>query len=58
MNYSNERGSAPSGAYDVSCHTVDQEVCEEKTVDQGNGYAEIVKECHTESEEYCSYTSG
>ena len=56
VNYSDERGSAPSGAYDVSCHTVDQEVCEEKTVDQGNGYAEIVKECHTESEEYCSYT--
>jgi ribosomal protein L40E len=56
VNYSNERGSAPSGAYDVSCHTNDQEVCEEKTVDQGNGYAEIVKDCHTESEEYCSYT--
>lgn len=56
VNYSNERGSAPSGAYDVSCHNQDQEVCEEKTVDQGNGYAEIVKECHTESEQYCSYT--
>ena len=56
VNYSNERGSAPSDAYDVSCHTEDQEVCEEKTVDQGNGYAEIVKECHTESEQYCSYT--
>ena len=56
MNYSNERGSAPSDAYNVSCHTEDQEVCEEKTVDQGNGYAEVVKECHTESEEYCSYT--
>jgi len=56
VNYSDERGSAPSGAYDVSCRTVDQEVCEEKTVDQGNGYAEIVEECHTESEEYCSYT--
>jgi hypothetical protein len=56
VNYSNESGSAPPGAYDVSCHTVDREVCEEKTVDQGNGFAEIVKECHTESEEYCSYT--
>jgi membrane protease subunit (stomatin/prohibitin family) len=56
VSYSNERGSAPSGAYDVSCHTQDQEVCEEKTVDQGNGFAEVVKECHTESEQYCSYT--
>jgi ribosomal protein L40E len=56
VNYSNERGSAPSAAYDVSCHTEDQEVCEEKTVDQGNGFAEVVKECHTESEQYCSYT--
>jgi ribosomal protein L40E len=56
VNYSNERGSAPSGAYDVSCHTEDQEVCEEKTVDQGNGFAEVVKDCHTESQQYCSYT--
>jgi ribosomal protein L40E len=56
VNYSNERGSTPSGAYNVSCHTEDQEVCEEKTVDQGNGFAEVVKECHTESEQYCDYT--
>jgi ribosomal protein L40E len=56
VNHSNESGSAPSDAYNVSCHTEDQEVCEEKTVDQGNGYAEIVKECHTESEQYCDYT--
>jgi hypothetical protein len=56
VNYSNERGSAPSGAYNVSCNTQDQEVCEEKTVDQGNGFAEVVKECHTESEQYCDYT--
>ncbi|CAG0992443.1 hypothetical protein ANAEL_02377 [Anaerolineales bacterium] len=56
VNYSNERGSPPSNAYNVSCHTESQEVCEEKTVDQGNGYAEIVKECHTESEQYCDYT--
>lgn len=56
VNYSNERGSAPSGAYNVSCNTEDQEVCEEKTVDQGNGFAEVVKECHTESEQYCDYT--
>lgn len=56
VNYSNERGSAPADAYNVSCHTENQEVCEEKTVDQGNGYAEVVKECHTESTQYCDYT--
>ena len=33
-----------------------QEICEYKTVDKGNGYAEVVTECHTESEQYCSYT--
>ncbi len=55
VNYSNERGSAPSDAYNVSCHTKSEEVCEEKTVDQGNGFAEVVQECHTESEQYCSY---
>jgi hypothetical protein len=56
VNYSNERGSAPSDAYNVSCQTDSQEVCEEKTVDQGNGFAEVVQECHTESEQYCDYT--
>ncbi len=56
VNYSNERGSAPSDAYNVSCHTESQEVCEEKTVDQGNGFAEVVQECHTESEQFCDYT--
>jgi ribosomal protein L40E len=56
VNYSDKRGSAPSDAYNVSCRTEDQEVCEEKTVDQGNGFAEVVKECHTESTQYCSYT--
>ncbi len=56
VNHTNERGSPPSGAYNVSCRTETQEVCEEKTVDQGNGYAEVVKECHNESEDYCSYT--
>jgi hypothetical protein len=55
VNYSNERGSPPSDAYNVSCHTENQEVCEEKTVDQGNGFAEVVKECHNESEQYCDY---
>ena len=56
VNYSNERGSAPSDAYNVSCHTESQEVCEDKTIDRGNGYAEVVQECHTESEQYCDYT--
>src|SRR3990172_3142288 len=56
VDYNNERGSPPSDAYNVSCRTESEEVCEEKTVDQGNGYAEVVQECHTESEDYCSYT--
>ena len=56
VNYSNESGNPPSEAYNLSCHTEDQEVCEEKTVDQGNGFAEVVEECHTESEQYCDYT--
>jgi hypothetical protein len=56
VNYSNERGSPPSSAYNVSCYTDSQEVCEDKTIDKGNGYAEVVTECHTETEQYCSYT--
>jgi hypothetical protein len=56
VDYSNERGSPPSGAYDVSCHNESQEVCEQRTVDKGNGYSEVVEECHTEIEQYCSYT--
>ncbi|MCK6568035.1 MAG: zinc ribbon domain-containing protein [Anaerolineales bacterium] len=56
VNYSNERGSPPSDAYNVSCRTESEEVCEQKTVDQGNGYAEVVEECHTVTEQYCSYT--
>jgi ribosomal protein L32 len=56
VNYSNERGSPPSGAYDVSCHTESEEVCTEEMVDQGNGFAEVVKNCETHSEEYCSYS--
>jgi hypothetical protein len=31
-------------------------VCEDKTVDQGNGFAEVVKQCHTDSTQYCDYT--
>lgn len=56
VNYSNERGSPPSDAYNVSCHNENREVCEQRTVDRGNGYSEIVEECHTETERYCSYT--
>jgi membrane protease subunit (stomatin/prohibitin family) len=56
VNYSNERGSPPSGAYNVSCRDESREVCEQKTIDRGNGYSEVVEECHTETEQYCSYT--
>lgn len=56
VHYNNERGNAPSGAYDVSCHDESQDVCEQKTIDKGNGYSEVVEECHTETQTYCSYT--
>lgn len=56
VRHNDERGRPPSDAYDISCHTESEEVCTERTVDQGNGYAEVVQDCHTESEEYCSYT--
>jgi hypothetical protein len=56
VHYSNESGSPPSGAFDISCHTESREVCEERVVDLGNGFGEVVQDCHSESEEYCSYT--
>ncbi len=56
VNYSNERGNPPSDAYNLSCHTESEEVCEEKTIDKGNGYAEVVKECRTVDEQFCDYT--
>jgi ribosomal protein L40E len=56
VDHSSERGSPPSDAYNVSCRDESQEVCEQKTVDKGNGYSEVVEECHTETEQYCSYT--
>jgi membrane protease subunit (stomatin/prohibitin family) len=56
VSYTNKTGGVPSEAYDVSCHTESEEICEDKTVDQGNGFAEVVRECHTESTEYCDYT--
>lgn len=56
VDYSNERGSPPSGAYDISCRDESEEVCDTKTIDRGNGYSEVVEECHTETEQFCSYT--
>ena len=56
VHYSNESGSPPSGAYDVSCHDESHEVCQERVVDQGNGYGEVVQDCHDETQQYCSYT--
>jgi len=57
VRHDNETGSVPSDAYDVSCHTESEEVCTEREVDQGNGFAEVVQDCETRSEEYCSYTA-
>ena len=56
VDYSNEPGSPPSDAYDVSCRDDSHDVCEQKTIDKGNGYSEVVEECHTETQQYCSYT--
>lgn len=56
VQYSNEQGDPPAGAYDVSCYTDTRQVCEQKTIDRGNGYAEVVEECHDESTDYCSYS--
>lgn len=56
VSYSNEQGNPPSGAYNVSCYDDVQQVCEEKTVDLGNGFAEVVQECHDDTTQYCSYT--
>jgi membrane protease subunit (stomatin/prohibitin family) len=55
VSYTNESGSPPSDAYDVACHDESREVCEQKTIDRGNGYAEVVEECRTETEQYCDY---
>jgi ribosomal protein L40E len=55
VHYSDESGNPPSSAYNVSCRTETNSVCEQKTIDKGNGYAEVVEECHDESTDYCSY---
>ena len=52
VRHNDEQGSPPSSAYDVSCHT--EESCTQRTVDKGNGYSEVVEECH--DVQYCSYT--
>jgi len=56
VNHSEESGNPPSDAYNVSCRDDSREVCEDKTIDKGNGFAEVVQECHTETTQYCSYT--
>lgn len=56
VHYTDEKGSPPSDAYNESCRTESRDVCEQKTVDLGNGYSEVVEECHTETDQYCSYT--
>ncbi len=56
VDHSNEAGSPPSDAYNVSCHDESKEVCQNKTVDKGNGYSEVVQDCHDETQQYCSYT--
>jgi hypothetical protein len=33
-----------------------QEVCTERVEDTGTGFGEVVEECRTETEQYCSYT--
>ncbi len=56
VDHNNEPGSPPSDAYNVSCRDDSHDVCEQKTIDKGNGYSEVVEECHTETQQYCSYT--
>lgn len=56
VDYNNEAGNPPSDAYNVSCRDESHDVCENKTIDKGNGYSEVVQECRTETQKYCSYT--
>ena len=56
VDYSSERGNPPSDAYNVSCWEESDEICQEKTIDRGDGYAEVVEECHTDTQQYCDYT--
>lgn len=56
VDYNNQPGSPPSDAYDVTCRDESRDVCEQRTIDRGNGYSEVVEDCHTETQQYCSYT--
>ena len=56
VNHTNEEGSPPGDAYNVSCHTESHQVCDDKVVDQGNGYGQKVQDCRDISTDYCSYT--
>jgi hypothetical protein len=56
VRYTDEKGNPPSDAYDTSSRTESHDVCQQKTVDKGNGYSEVVQECHTETDTYWSYT--
>jgi hypothetical protein len=56
VRHNDEQGSAPSDAYDVSCHTETKQICEQKSIDKGNGYSEVVEECHDQDTQFCSYT--
>ena len=53
VHHTDQQGSPPSDAYDVSCHT--ETSCTQKKVDKGNGYSEVVEECN--DKQYCSYTT-
>jgi ribosomal protein L40E len=52
VRHSDEQGSPPSDAYDVSCHT--EESCHQETRDTGSGFSEVVEVCN--DVQYCSYT--
>lgn len=56
VSYSNEAGSPPADAYNVSCRDESRDVCEQRTIDRGNGYSEVVEECYPVTDQYCSYT--
>lgn len=56
VQYRHQEGNPPSEAYNVHCETESRQICATKTVDKGNGYAEVVEECHDENTRYCDYT--
>ncbi|GAB4422249.1 MAG: hypothetical protein Kow002_11530 [Anaerolineales bacterium] len=56
VQYDDQPGNPPSDAYNVSCRTKSKEFCEEKTIDRGDGFAEVVEDCRIEEQQYCDYT--